>query len=591
MTGRFGRWVVFVCLVLALGGCSLEGGVIAPTSSPAVAPSPTLPPTPNADEQASRWVLGLTEEPLDLYPYSIANSTASPLIQLLYPAPLLVVDEAYTTTGVLTSVPSFENGDVAYVTTTVYLDSNGAITQTQTEVVSSVPQLTITYHWNPNLSWEDGTPLTAADSVFAYELLRSSADTPQLAAKQELTFDYVALDQHTTRAYLAPTRVDPNYLLTVWQPLPKHLFDATATPASVRERLARTPLGYGPYQLTNWKAGFQLDFARRPNANAALPDMVIAQLYSDLETLDQALVSGNVDVGWSEELPTTLLPKLQQQAQDDQLTVRLVSTPVWEHIDFNLAVVALQDIRMRHALAYGFNRAKLATDLYGAEDIVWHSWIAPQSWAYADDQLARYTYDPEQARALLDEMNYTDIDGDGLRESPEGQPFALNLLTSEQTPVRQFIAEQFKQDMQAIGLQINLETRSTQELYSPQGPLFQRQFQLALFGWLRTVDPDGAVLWSCAAIPNEINGWTGDNFTGWCIDTADEAIRSATSGIDQDARAQSYAQQQQVFTRELPVLPIFARQQVVLSAPGIVNVQPDVFAPVTWNVEQWQRQP
>lgn len=587
MAGRWLRWCRWLVVASLLVGCSIEGGaVVRPTALPL--PTPAAPPdAPPADPG---WRLGVTEEPIDLYPYSFNARSAAPLIELLYPAPLAIVSEVPTTTGVLERVPSFANGDVAYITTTVYLDASGAITQTQTATITSVRQLAVTYRWNPALRWADGAPVTAADSVFAYQVLRGSAATPQLSIQSDLTADYVAVDDHTTKAFLPPGRDDPNYLSTVWTPLPRQRFAGTPTPQQVAEALGREPLGYGPYQLTAWTT--QLEFARSQGAAAfagAFPERLTVRMFPDLAMLRTDIAAGLTDVGWSEALVGQQREPLELATAAGKLQVMSAPTPIWEHLDFNLAVPALQDIRMRRAIAYGLNRQALAADLYGADGRVWESWIAPESWAYAPDRLSRHPYDPAQASALLDEMGYKDANGDGLRERPDSQPFTLTLTTSEQTPVRQAISARLVEDMAAIGIQINVQTLSTQELYSQQGPLFQRQFELALFGWLRGPDPDGAVLWSCAAIPNQINNFTGDNFTGWCVDTADAAIRSASATLDPAARRAAYADHQEIMSRELPIVPLFDRRLTVMARPAVTGMQPDPFAPLTWNLARWQR--
>lgn len=579
------RFSLALLLCFSLIGCSIEGG--APVGQPTVQVQTPLPTTNPAT--SNLWTLGLTEEPVDLYPYSYAFRGAAPLIELLYPAPLTVVAEAYTTTGVLERVPSFENGDVQYITTTVNLDANGVITTTQTEIITSVRQLTVTYRWNKNLQWEDGQPLTAADSVFAYNLLRGSASTAQLATQSDLTADYVALDQYTTRAYLPPERDDPNYLITVWTPLPAHLFEGQPSAKEVSDRLGQSPVGYGAYTLKAWTAGTQLEFVRREGQSAQLPSTIIARLYPDIAMMRDDVLSGRVDVAWTEGSLEQLALDLKTDVQSKTLQLLQAPNPIWEHIDMNLAVVALQDIRMRQAIAHGFDREAISTTLYGTPKAVLHSWLAAESWAFDPTTVVSYTFDPALSRQLLDEMNYRDTNGDGLRERPDGTPFQLTLTTSAQTPIRQRLSEQFVSDMQAIGIDIKVEALSTTDLYSQQGPLFGRRFELALFGWLRSVDPDGAVLWSCAAIPNQINGYSGDNFTGWCMDTADRAIRTATSSLDPAVRKAAYSEQQQIFTRELPVLPVITRQTTVLLAPKVRGVQPQPLAPITWNVGAWQR--
>lgn len=583
---KFSQLIKGFLIMFMLAACSVEGGTpLDPT--PKVVP--TTAPTATVEAGPQSWILGMTEEPLDLYPYSVAIRSSAALVELLYPAPLTVINDTYTTTGVLERVPSFENGDVAYVNTTVYLDKTGAITQTQTDVITTVRQLTITYRWNKNLRWSDGTPLTAEDSVFAYKILRGSASTPQLALQSDLTFDYVTLDQYTTKAYLAPLRDDPNYLMTVWTPLPRHLFAENATAQEVAARLERQPLGYGLYTLEAWNRGAQIDFIRSSTAlDPNVPERLGVRLYPNLAELRDDVVSGRVDVGWSDELPDNLMSEMQASVQAQALAVWLTATPIWEHIDMNLSVASLQDIRVRHAIAHGFNRAALAKRLYGDEKIVWDSWIAPTSWA-ASNAVTTYKYDLAKAKSLLDEAGFVDTNNDGMRETPDGSPFELSLVTSEQTTIRQAIAEQFIDDMHTLGMTVTLDLLPTQELYSQQGPLFQRNFQLALFGWLRQVEPGGAVLWSCSAIPNQINNYTGDNFTGWCMDTADAAIRTATTSLDMDERKQAYATHQTLFTQELPVLPIMARQTTTIARPTIKGIRPDTFAPLTWNLSRWQR--
>ena len=84
-------------LVLGLSGCGIEGGAIPPSQQPTGLPAPTQAPTIPAGAQD--WTLGVTEEPLDLYPYSYAARTTAPLLELLYPAPLQIISETYTTTG------------------------------------------------------------------------------------------------------------------------------------------------------------------------------------------------------------------------------------------------------------------------------------------------------------------------------------------------------------------------------------------------------------------------------------------------------------------------------------------------------------
>jgi peptide/nickel transport system substrate-binding protein len=216
---------------------------------------------------------------------------------------------------------------------------------------------------------------------------------------------------------------------------------------------------------------------------------------------------------------------------------------------------------------------------------VMDSWIVPESWAAAQpEELTRYPYNVDEANRLLDQVSSLDSDGDGIRD-----PIALDLLTIDSTPLRAEIARLFKDDMAKVGIVINIQTLPSQQFYAVEGPLYRRQFHLAQFAWIAAPDPGGLSLWSCPAVPNENNGWTGNNFAGWCFRDADQAIRVATTAQSVEERKNAYQTQQKLFSQELPSLPLFQRLSVTFLSPDMTNVQPDSIAPVTWNVDEWMR--
>jgi len=585
------RLITFLIALLALPlliGCELVTDE--PTASPSVL-TPTPEPTPTVVEKRVLRI-GLVAEPPDLLPYH-SNPTderlTAALTELLFPSPMLAVDFKLQTTGVLTRLPDFVNGDVVTTTVTVFRDELGRITETPTTTTDEVTQVSVTFRWNPGLRWSDGTPVTAADSVFAYELAQR-IDLGQAANSRLAMIErYEQVDAHTTRAVLRPDVTDPAYITSYWVPLPRHLLATLDPQQMMQSEFIRRPLGYGPYMVSSFEGG-TLELVRNPYYRGELApfDTIVIAFRSDPVQLLELVNGGGLDLAFIEQPTPALLSELLKVADRQELAISTSPNAIWEHLDFNLDVPLLQDIRVRRAIAYAINRAGIVNELLGGRSNVLESWILPGQLGEPPlDQITRYPYNPDEARRLLDEANLLDTDGDGWREY-EGLPLLLSLVTTANSPLREAVAERIVADLAQVGVQIEVAPLPPTELYSVDGPLYQRTFQLALFGWIAGFHPRGWELWSCAGVPDEANNWTGNNFAGWCFFEANAAINTATTSLDPSEQVTAYIRQQQLFTQELPVLPLFQRIDVLIARPGLTGWQLDPTAPFTWNISSWR---
>ena len=596
------RGLLTIVLVI-LSGCEIQGGVARPTTELTTgatnsAASVTVPVRPTSEvatplPRDGSLRIGLLTDPGDLLPYhtdSADERLSTPISQLIFPAPLLPIGYTYTTTGVLERVPSLENGDLRIETVQVYRDASGRITNDQSGELTEVQQLSVIFRWNPTLRWSDGEPLTAADSLFAYELALQIDMGQATASKLELIERYEQIDAHTTQATLKPDFIDAAYITSYFTPLPRHLL-ADRNPADLfTSDYALRPVGYGAYQVEQREQG-KIRLTTNPYAPPDGGEFTsISFIFrDDIELLRSSIVGGSLDlIALDQPLPETIAA-LQSDAAAGALTISTAASPVWEHLDFNLDLPVLQDIRVRRAIAHAINREAMIATFLGGYGKLLESWIVPEQWAAAPpDQLTRYPYLPDEARRLLDEAGIVDSDGDGLREL-SGQPLGLSLVTTQGSPLRLGVAQQIRADLEAIGIAITIEDLPTADLYHPEGPLFRRTFELALFAWIAGPDPRGWERWSCAAVPSENNRWTGNNFSGWCFFEADRAIRTATTVLDEEERRAAYLRQQQLFTQEIPILPLFQRVDLVLTSPTLRGVRADPTAPFTWNIATWRR--
>jgi peptide/nickel transport system substrate-binding protein len=627
--------VVLLPLILLVSACEIQGGV-APPTTPGTLPQPVEPtatPTTAATGASadgsntprhSTFQIGLLDTPPDLLPYHTDASDeriSAPVVELLFPSPMIALDYSYTPTRVLQRMPTFANGDVEIRQTQVYLDETDAITTTETEVVTDAHQLVITYRWNPDLHWSDGEPLTADDSLFAYEQAQSAPLGDSASKRLLLVERYELVDEHTTRAFLNPylpqidegalespaslELKDTDDLLTFWTPLPRHVLEDQLLIEPLAESdFARQPVSYGPYMLESYETD-TIRLRHNPHYPASEPqpeaDVVSFVFFDDTDELYEALQRGSIDIAMTDQADAEHLAMFERAAEEGTLNAMFLPNPIWEHLDFNMGFRFLRNDRVRRAIAYGTNREAMAEELTNGQAPVLDSWIMPDHWAAAPaEQLTRYPYDPDQARALLEEAGVIDMDDDGIREQgidhdsdgtlESSVPITLTLLTTADTPLRAAIAERFQQDMAEIGLAVQIAELPAEQIYSTDGPLFRREFELAQFAWIANTDPRGFELWSCAAVPSPINSWSGSNLPGWCSRDANQAIVTATTSLDWEERRDAYMLHQELFTQALPSLPLFQRVTVVLANPNMQGLRPDPVAPLTWNIAEWSRE-
>lgn len=588
---------ILLSIALLLSGCEIEGGV-----PRADGPTPTPAPiSTSATMEAARqmrddtWSIGLLDEPKSLYPYYDGAATqrlAAPLTEMLFPSPILSLNYGYTTTGVLDRIPSLENGDARMQKVQVFLDPTGLITTTQTDVVTQVEQLVVDFHWNKNLRWSDGEPVTADDSVFAYQLAKDAPPSDDARDRLGRIVAYEKVDDHTTRTTLRPDVIEPTYFLNYWTPLPQHVLKDTPADRVAKGDFAYSPLGYGPYAIEQ-RVPREVSLVRNEHYFGAAPaaSRVLVTFMDSVEMLRDGITNGTLDVATTDRIPSDQFAPLDQAAKDGKARVVYQPNPIWSHVDFNLDVPALQDIRLRRAIALGTNRQAMVNTLFNKRSQMLESWVLPaQQEAAPLDQLTRYAYDPDLARKTLDDAGYAP-GPDGIRMSPDGITLTFQLITLENkgSPVLEDAAKMFAKDMKAIGVDIQVSALPADQLFAADGPLFQRQFEMALFAWVAGSDPGGLLLWSCNAVPNEQNGWAGDNFAGWCFLDANRAIRRAVTALDPAERKAAYLLQQQKWTQEVPALPLFQRLSAAILAPKLQGPALDPLAPVTWNIAQWRR--
>ena len=617
----------------------LETAVPEPTAGPTNTPAPPtatpLPPKP--------LTVCLGAEPSSLFLYGDDSLAATAVRHALYENLYTTLNYAYEPQG-LEKLPSLDEGDarislvevnegdliVSSAGTVVFLVPGVQFVRGDGEFVTFERRLTAEgaepllmqqmeadFTFKP-MTWSDGTPVTAADSVFSYEVA-SDPNIPVDQAKIERTAAYEATGDLTVTWTGLPGFLDPEYFTNVWTPLPEHqLRDYSAAELVAEDSAAPQPLSNGPFVLEDWQRGEAIVLHHNPNyyrADLGLPHITELTIRFDMaeETAVNQIAAG-CDIVTHDAINLGQTPDILDAAAEDLLNAVFVSNNIFEHIDFGINSWEnygdgsrngrpdwFEDARVRQAITLCTDRQQLADEITYGQSQILHAYIPDDHPLYPAEAQA-WDYDPAAGSALLDEIGFEDTDGDGFRELVElgvnntivaTTTVSITLGTNSESDIRLRINELVADDLAECGLQVNLYDVNANDWFDdgPFSPLFGRRFDLATFAWRTGIHPPcGLYLSSNVTGPEErgFGGWSNINATGWIDEAYDAACNAALAALPGTPEyAASHQEAAQIFTEELPIIPLFHYLKTAVTQPNVLNFQPDASqSSELWNLAE-----
>lgn len=470
-------------------------------------------------------------------------------------------------------------------------------------------QMVVDFTMKPGLTWEDGTPATSSDAVFAYNL-NLDPDTPESKFNVERTASYEANGDLGTVWTGIPGWIDSTYFQNFWGPLPEHEWSSfTALELIEAEESSRTPLSYGPFKIDEWVAGSHLTVSKNPTyylADEGLPKLDKIIFRFDIgehpNTAIAAMAAGECDIIDQTTHPEDQLELLAEMEAAGVLKPEFVEGTVWEHVDFGITPVDsydrpdfFGDLRVRKAIAMCLDRQAMADAIFFGKAGVLHSYIPEVHPMYAEDVVI-YPYDVDAANALLEEVGWVDSDGDGVREASGGIPGVPDgtLLSfkwqSTTADLRVTYMQIAKEQLTSCGIDVITEHLPAGEYFAdgPEGPLFGRHFDLGSFAWLTGVEPP-CDLYLTSEIPSEERGWGASNDPGFSNAEYDVACLAALGSLPGTPEYEQFHKQAQViFSENLPAVPIFPRLKIAVAGPNVLGfIMDPTNNSEMWNIENF----
>ncbi len=355
-------------------------------------------------------------------------------------------------------------------------------------------------------TFHSGKALTADDVVFSLE--RFVGEDSIAARKRQLSvIDTVtAVDDQTVQVTLSQPSISFTYNLGyVW------IVNAEAGD------LTATADGTGPYELGDYRKGdsITLDVYADYWGDAPANGGVVYQYYADPTALNNALLTGAVDLVTSQSNPDSLA-----EFEDAGFQIIEGTSTTKEILAFNDRVEPFSDTRVRKAIYSAIDREKLLDAIWDGRGQLIGSMVPPSEPWYID--LAdNNPYDPALAEGLLTEAGYAD-------------GFTFSIKTPD-SGVHSTVAEFVKSELAKVGITVDIEIITDDQWY--QQVYTDKDFQATLQGHVNDRDinfygnPD--FYWGYDNA--DVQRWLTESEAAGSVDEQTELIRQVNQQISDDA--------------------------------------------------------
>jgi len=415
------------------------------------------------------------------------------------------------------------------------------------ESIAEVEPLVWEARLRPDVVFSDGQPVTSADVVFTFE----TALDPEFGSLYQRGFDerfarIEALDARRVRFHLRKP------MATLLSDLDFGVLSKAGADERGRYSDERPPVCAGPFVVGRKEAeSVILERNQRYWGSPAPMPRVEVRTVRDQSARTMMLAGGSADLAQN----AVRVDLVGEVGQRERLRVDSGPGAILTYLMMNNDHPVLGDVRVRRAIAHAVDRETIVAAKFDGRARLATGLLPESHWAYAGE-VRRYGYDPERARALLDEAGFPDPDG------PGGEP---RLRLTYKTSANQFrlaLARIIAAQLLEVGIEVEVRSFEFGTFFTD---IKQGNFELASMQTAAITEPD--YLYSyfhSSRIPSEADPNAGNR---WHYRSAelDELLTQGRTVMDRERRRALYARAQQILADDLPIVPLWHEDVIAIA--------------------------
>jgi len=444
-----------------------------------------------------------------------------------------------------------------------------------------------TWRLKPNLTWHDGTTVTADDFVLGVQFSKGTR-SDRLPEVDEI----LAPDARTILVrYKSPSPIAGE---SDWQPLPRHIIGQTLEQMDPREAFATLPfwttdfVGVGPYRLTGWESGASMSgeaFAGYVHGKPKIGRIQIL-FVADANTAVATLLAGSIhlatDLAVTFEQGQVLRQEWPSRGQSGSVLLATART-VYVQLQFRpeyMRPLTMQDVRMRRALAHAIDKQAIVDAVLGGEPATADTLVAKEEEYYPElaSILTKYPLDLRRTDELLADLGYTK-DGEGFY-GLGGNRLSIGLI-----PLGDYLREALilADGWKRAGIDVGLQTLSPAEQTDQRVASVFPTTIITQFG----INPNPFLPWTAGTIASEATRWAGRNKGAYYDPQMDRLYEVYSTSLERRDRNRAVMQAMQLIADQAAYYPLYYAYEVMAHTGGFVGPRTGKRAASMLKVEEW----
>ncbi|MCG8337222.1 MAG: ABC transporter substrate-binding protein [Proteobacteria bacterium] len=402
---------------------------------------------------------------------------------------------------------------------------------------------TYVFYLRKGVRFHDGKPLTAEDVKFTFDHLKNKETKSLFAGTYNKSIDSIkVINPHKVEFKLK--QVVASFTTSIIMPIiPKHVVTAG-------DDFPKKLIGSGPFKFVSQSPN-QIVLEKNTDYYKGSPkvDKVVYKIIKDDNTRFLKMRKGELDLVIN-SMPLKKINDFRKKPLNNMY--RVIENPglSYQYLSFNVSAPEVQDVRIRQAIAHGIDVKEIVK--YRLQGHAKQSFgvLSAQNW-YTEEDVPKFTYDPETAKKILEEAGFKDPDGDG----PQPR-ITLEMKTSTNKETIG-IARIMKSQLAKIGIKLDVKSYEWGTFF---GDIKNGNFQMTSLRWVGITEPDFYYdLFHSSMMPP--NGRNRGRYNNPEIDKLAEQGRLE---LNPKKRKEIYSKIQKIIAKDLPYFSLWHRNNISL---------------------------